>query len=80
MDTTSQRGKLAAKPLFCDPVFDGAADSVVIWNRGEHTWPYRRKTRYEHAACVPVCGGGTSRLSRAPLSGVLTCADRGDSD
>ena len=34
---TSQ-GKLAAKPLFFDPVYDGAADPVVIWNRAEEKW------------------------------------------
>lgn len=31
-------GKVAAKPLFRDPVFDGAADAVVIWNRQENKW------------------------------------------
>jgi sucrose-6-phosphate hydrolase SacC (GH32 family) len=29
---------LALKPLFRDPVYDGAADPVVIWNRGEKCW------------------------------------------
>ncbi|TAL02162.1 MAG: glycosyl hydrolase [Verrucomicrobia bacterium] len=31
-------GKLADKPLFRDPVFDGAADPTVIWNRHEQKW------------------------------------------
>lgn len=31
-------GKLAPKPLFVDPVFDGAADPVVIWNRKAKKW------------------------------------------
>jgi beta-xylosidase len=31
-------GKLAAKPLFRDPVFDGAADPVLCWNRAEKKW------------------------------------------
>jgi hypothetical protein len=30
--------KVAAKPLFRDPVYDGAADPVVCWNRREHKW------------------------------------------
>lgn len=30
--------KVAAKPLFRDPVYDGAADPVLCWNRGEHKW------------------------------------------
>ena len=31
-------GKLAPKPLFRDPVHDGAADPVLVWNRGEKRW------------------------------------------
>jgi hypothetical protein len=30
--------KLAAKPLFRDPVYDGAADPVVCWNKQEKKW------------------------------------------
>jgi hypothetical protein len=33
-----QRGKLAPKPLFRDPVHDGAADPTLIWNRARHEW------------------------------------------
>lgn len=25
-------------PLFCDPVYDGAADPVIIWNKQEKSW------------------------------------------
>lgn len=28
----------APAPLFRDPVYDGAADPVVVWNRGEKNW------------------------------------------
>ena len=35
MQTTD---KVASKPLFRDPVYDGAADPVVIWNSGENKW------------------------------------------
>jgi hypothetical protein len=31
-------GKIAPKPLYRDPVYDGAADPVVIWNRTERKW------------------------------------------
>ncbi len=31
-------GKPAPKPLFRDPIFDGAADPVVIWNQAEARW------------------------------------------
>lgn len=31
-------GKTAPKPLYRDPVFDGAADPVLCWNRKEQKW------------------------------------------
>lgn len=31
-------GKTAAKPLFRDPVYDGAADPTLCYNRQEHKW------------------------------------------
>lgn len=31
-------GRIAAKPLFRDPTFDGAADPVVIWNAERERW------------------------------------------
>ena len=31
-------GKIAAKPLFRDPVHDGAADPVLCWNHAEGKW------------------------------------------
>ncbi|MDT3404082.1 family 43 glycosylhydrolase [Mucilaginibacter terrae] len=34
----NKQGKLAPKPAFRDPVYDGAADPVVIWNKGEKKW------------------------------------------
>ena len=30
--------KTAAKPLFRDPVYDGAADPTIIWNNNEKKW------------------------------------------
>ncbi|PJJ59949.1 glycoside hydrolase family protein [Hymenobacter chitinivorans] len=35
---THPPGQLAPKPLFRDPVYDGAADPVVIWNKSEQKW------------------------------------------
>jgi hypothetical protein len=32
------KDNVAAKPLFRDPVYDGAADPTVIWNRKENKW------------------------------------------
>lgn len=34
----AQPGKAAPKPLFRDPVYDGAADPVLVWSRGEKKW------------------------------------------
>jgi hypothetical protein len=34
----SRKEKPADKPLFRDPVYDGAADPTVIWNRKERKW------------------------------------------
>ncbi|WP_183557543.1 glycosyl hydrolase [Mucilaginibacter sp. SP1R1] len=31
-------GKLAHKPLYQDPVYDGAADPVIIWNKKAKKW------------------------------------------
>ncbi len=31
-------GKTAPKPLFRDPIHDGAADPVLVWNRAEKKW------------------------------------------
>ncbi len=37
LNATAQLRQPAA-PLYRDPVFDGAADPVVVWNREEKTW------------------------------------------
>jgi hypothetical protein len=37
-DKSAREGKVAPKPLFRDPVYDGAADPVVVWNRRERRW------------------------------------------
>ena len=31
-------GKLAPKPLYQDPIYDGAADPVIIWNKKAKKW------------------------------------------
>lgn len=35
---TKGHGKIAEKPLFRDPVYDGAADPVLCWNPREKKW------------------------------------------
>lgn len=37
-ESLAHRGKVADKPLYRDPVFDGAADPVVIWNEPAGKW------------------------------------------
>jgi hypothetical protein len=37
-NASANKGKLAPKPLFRDPVYDGAADPTSIWNRAEKKW------------------------------------------
>ena len=32
------QGKMAEKPLFCDPVYHGVADPTVIWNQKDQKW------------------------------------------
>ena len=34
----SNKAQPVPKPLFGDPIYDGAADPVVIWNKGEKKW------------------------------------------
>jgi hypothetical protein len=34
----NKTSKIVSKPLYRDPIYDGAADPVVIWNHKEHKW------------------------------------------
>lgn len=56
----SDSGTLAPKPLFRDPVYDGAADPVVIWNKSEKKWfmlyTNRRATDTLHGGVAWVHG------------------------
>jgi predicted GH43/DUF377 family glycosyl hydrolase len=38
LSAQKQAGNLASKPLYHDPVYDGAADPVIIWNQKEKKW------------------------------------------
>ena len=37
-ERTRDNQRIASKPLYRDPIYDGAADPVVIWNREEKRW------------------------------------------
>lgn len=34
----AQKARLADKPVFVDPIYDGAADPVIIWNKKAKEW------------------------------------------
>jgi hypothetical protein len=34
----SKAGEVAPTPLYRDPIYDGAADPALVWNRAEKTW------------------------------------------
>ena len=36
--TLAQNKVPAPKPVFADPVYDGAADPVIIWNKKKKAW------------------------------------------
>ena len=38
IDFTDSNAQFASKPLFCDPVYDGAADPTIIFNKEENKW------------------------------------------
>ncbi len=49
----------APAPLFRDPIYDGAADPVVIWNRPEQSWwmLYTQRRANVESADVAYCYG-----------------------
>ncbi len=50
----ADRGKVAAKPLFRDPVTDGAADPVVVWNPDRKRWWMFYTARRANAPGLPA--------------------------
>src|SRR3954447_10548175 len=58
-DTTTSKIHIAPAPLFRDPVTDGAADPVIIWNREEKSWwmLYTQRRANLDAADVAYCYG-----------------------
>ncbi len=45
---------LAPAPLFRDPIYDGAADPTLIWNRQEQTWWLLYTNRRANVSCLGV--------------------------
>jgi sucrose-6-phosphate hydrolase SacC (GH32 family) len=46
-------GSVASKPLYRDPVYDGAADPVLVWNRQEAKWWIFYTNRRANAPRLP---------------------------
>jgi hypothetical protein len=69
---TETAGKVADKPLFRDPVYDGAADPVVVWSRGEQKWLMFYTNRRANVPGLP----GVSWLHGTPL-GIAESTDAG---
>lgn len=60
------------KPHYRDPIFDGAADPVVIWNRQEHAWWMVYTSRRAYGPPLP----GVAWVHGTAL-GVASSRDRG---
>ncbi len=60
-DGWAQSMQQAPAPLFRDPVYDGAADPVVFWNRHERQWWmfYTQRRANENTADVAYCYGNS---------------------
>lgn len=67
-------GKLANKPLYRDPVFDGAADPVVIWNPKVKKWWMFYTNRRANVAGL----SGVAWVHGTPI-GIAESADGGAS-
>jgi len=66
----SQEGKLAPKPLFRDPLYDGAADPTLIWNRAQKKW----FMFYTNRRATDTTGGGVAWVHGTEI-GIAESAD-----
>src|ERR1039458_1397785 len=66
--------KAAPKPLYRDPVHDGAADPALIWNRGAKKWMIFYTNR---RADLPGSGKNDVRWVHGTQIGVTESADGG---
>jgi beta-xylosidase len=70
MDILAQTHKAPA-PLFRDPVTDGAADPVVVWNRAEKAWwiLYTQRRANVESADVAYCNGNPIGIAESTDNG-----------
>ena len=59
--------EVAPAPLFRDPIYDGAADPVIIWNRGQSCWwlLYTQRRANVDGPGVAWCHGGDIGVARS---------------
>ena len=69
---TSVNGKRASKPLYRDPIYDGAADPVLCWNKQEKKWFMFYTNRRANAADLK----GVFWVHGTPI-GIAESADNG---
>ena len=65
-------GPIAPKPLFRDPVYDGAADPTLVWDRAERKWLMFYTNRRANVPATP----GVSWVHGTPI-GIAESADGG---
>ncbi len=65
--------KVAAKPLYRDPVYDGASDPTIIWSPAQKKWYMFYTSR---RANVPGLTGGVAWVHGSPI-GIATSDDGG---
>ncbi len=65
--------QVAPKPLYRDPVMDGASDPTLIWSPRDHKWFMFYTSR---RANVPGLGGGVAWVHGCPI-GIATSDDGG---
>ncbi len=71
-DAGNLKGKIASKPLYRDPVYDGAADPVLCWNRQEKKWFMFYTNRRANVPGLP----GVSWVHGTPI-GIAESIDNG---
>jgi len=64
--------KLPKSPLFRDPIYDGAADPTIIWNRNEKSWWILYTNRRANVPCSGVawCHGTDIGIASSTDGGV----------
>ena len=65
-------GKIAPKPLYRDPVYDGAADPTLVWDRANHRWLMFYTNRRANVPHLP----GVSWVHGTHI-GIAASTDRG---